>query len=138
MPVKAIRFEDVKRGDVVSKNLDLPTEVERVGVDFECGPRRIVLICKDGILYRGRPSDLIALVGQAQSKGKSKAQMQEDVLILARRLLDCPESEKDEVARKLRETIEVYELGKLSAARGGDDYDPRVDESSGFLGGGPV
>lgn len=115
--------------NLVGQDSELSAEVERVIYDFEDGSPRILLICKGGMLYRGRLSEYIGLLHRPYPEGKTEAGMSDEVSGLAFQVFELGDKnyEKwmqtgklpvsavpgfDEAVVCLRETIEVYELGK--------------------------
>lgn len=116
--LKAICLKDVLPGDVV---FHTPGECYKVAdVSRLFGPEvpdhlesiALFIVGNPCFQISGPANEVIGLLHRPWLEGKTEAQMQEDILELAGRLLNCPESEKDETARQLRETIEAYELGK--------------------------
>ncbi len=106
MFVKALRFDEVQVGDIFGNS---KREVRAV---FSDGSSLVRLVFADRSTCYAPPDCFSSLHHRSWPEGKSEAQMQEDILDLAKRLLIAPESEADEVVHQLREAIEEYELGK--------------------------
>jgi hypothetical protein len=115
MFVKAIRFRDVKKGDVVSSCANYLHEVSEV----EVHTGYVVLHTKatssvlPGGKISGHPDEFIGLVNLQYQDGKTEEDMLNEVLV---KLIEtCSTENRAEFAKRLpafREAIETYELGK--------------------------
>ena len=133
MFIKAIRFNEVKVGDVVcGETEDIRGEVLRVFHDTELGWLRIVLVCKHLRLY-GRPEEIIGLVRRPGPEGKTEDQMLGGVVVLAGSLVGqrehCDQASVLIGLDKLHDAIEAYKLGKpIDDAQGKKPSDPQNDK----------
>ncbi len=106
--VKAIRFDEVRKGDVVCTRNDAPLHEV---VEIRAGAGAIRLICKDGRAFEQEPEHFIGLIHRPPSR--DEREMREEVLDKAHDLVNHPQlGSFDEKLEPLREVIEAYELSK--------------------------
>lgn len=118
MLIKAIRFKDVRIGDVVGTDEDGFREVLHIVQDTEVVPHRILLDARGGNLFIGRPTQFIGLLHRpakehAFSKIPGYAQREVVQAMCENGFQEM--SIDDQLDRRLttiREAIETYELGK--------------------------
>jgi|SRR3989344_3710794 len=107
--MEGVFFKDVRPGDVVCETEGQLGEVLRVHHDHELGPPRIVLMCKHGMLFRGRPDQVIGRTYHPWSDGKTESQMADEVLMCARVLV---ETFGGRGYAELRDAIMAYARGR--------------------------
>lgn len=129
--MKAIRFRDVRPGDVVSQGARTRPEdvMEVVGVEGPPveGYREMVGLCVKGMSARffGLADKVLLLVRRPWPEGKTEEDMLDRLRQAARRAelvlaaRPCPPTSNPDpavVIAGLREALDAYELGKPSAS----------------------
>lgn len=116
--LKAIRFKDVRPGDVVCKEADRP---RKVGAVSEERDPYIQLFTREGGFFQGKPEEVIGLLHRPWPEGKPKWQMLTELgrasAVVAAMIAQVDYDEdifRAQVAF-LRNALDAYELGKPQA-----------------------
>ncbi len=111
--MKTIFAKHVRVGDtVLLPHMGRPITVKAWGIAGEGAMEFLYGSWQDPSWQIVSETSIVTLLHRPYSKEKSVAQMQEDIKLLARRLLNASEAEADDFVRRLGEAIEAYELGK--------------------------
>lgn len=113
MFVKAIRFKDVKPGDVVCEKIgSTPVTIREITV----GRDDVVLWPKNGnITLPGHPDAIIGLVHRPRPEGMTEVDMLERIQSALRETIQRVEHEPfraEDALRAVREVLEAWELDK--------------------------